>query len=90
MKRGVFFVGYSYLPWWQHAKTRCVLEIYAVICISGNTQIFKIKIFHHQNIVLLTFRPLHSSARGGGGHTAYCFHDPFVLERQQNPPIHHR
>ena len=39
-------------PWWQHAKARCVFQIYAIICISGNTQIFKIKTFNHQNIVL--------------------------------------
>ena len=39
-------------PWWQHAKTRCAFEIYAILCISGNTKILKIKIFNHQNIVL--------------------------------------
>ena len=46
-----YFLG-IHGPWWQHAKTRCVFEIYVIICIFGNTHIFKIKIFNHQNIVL--------------------------------------
>ena len=50
MIRGVFFLV-SIPPWWPHAKTRCVFEIYAIICIFGNTQILKIKIFNNQNIV---------------------------------------
>ena len=52
MKRGGIFFWVSIPPWWQHAKTRCVFEIYAIICISGKTQNFKIKVFNHQNIVL--------------------------------------
>ena len=51
MKRGVLF-WVSIPPWWQHAKTRRVFEIYAIVCISGNTQNFKISTFNHQNIVL--------------------------------------
>ena len=33
MKRGVIF-WVPKPPWWQHAKTRCVFQIYAIICIS--------------------------------------------------------
>ena len=51
MRKGLFFLV-SIPPWWQHAKTRSVFEIYAIICISANTPNFRIKIFIHQNIVL--------------------------------------
>ena len=66
MKRGVIF-WVSKPPWWQHAKTRCVFQIYAIICISGNTQIFKIKTFNHQNIVLFYIWTTAFQCGGGGG-----------------------
>ena len=40
MKR-VFFCIHT--PLWQLAKTRCVFETYAIICIFGNTQTFQNK-----------------------------------------------
>ena len=63
----MLFFGYPNPPWWQHAKTRCVFLIYAIICISGNTQIFKIKIFNHQNIVLFYIQTTAFQCGGGGG-----------------------
>ena len=45
-EKGCYFLRIQ-TPWWQHAKTRCVFQIYAIICISRNTQIFKIKTFNH-------------------------------------------
>ena len=50
-QKGCYFLGIQ-TPLVATCKNECVFQIYAIICISGNTQIFKIKIFNHQNIVL--------------------------------------
>ena len=50
MKRGVIF-GVFIPPRWQWAKSRYVCEIYAIFFISSYTQIFKIKVPNHKNMV---------------------------------------
>ena len=83
MERGVIFLG-TIPAWWQHAKTRCVFEIYGIIFIFGNTHIFKKKIFNHQNMVLLYIYTTAFQCRGGGLPIVPL---PFVPGCSQNPPI---
>ena len=65
MKRGLTF-WVSIPPWWQHAKTKCVFQTYAIICKSGNTQTFKLKIFNHQYILLFYIWTAALQCGGGG------------------------
>ena len=82
MKRGVIF-WVPKPPWWQQAKTRCVFQIYAIICISGNIQIFKIKTFNHQNIVLFYISTTAFHCVWGGG---CLFFSPLCSRLITEPP----
>ena len=83
MKRGVIF-WVSIPARWEHAKTRCVFETYATICISGKTGIFKIKIFNQQNIVLFYIWATAFQCGGGGGGDC-LFLSPFFQGDHRTP-----
>ena len=48
-------------------KQRVYLKYMPILCISGNTQFLKIKIFNRQTIVLFYTQTTAFVCRGGGG-----------------------